>query len=146
MAIDPATRGLGKPMKPGECKENCIRRFSKLGKWTECFKASMVLMSLMHDITRYFSDEVTVLAVWVQSEESACVVYTRSIEPSVRLGRRLGFPPHAREDDPASTNQASRSFFANPLLSTPMSRIMTGNTCTGSECETNPVSRTIYRT
>lgn len=76
--------------------------------------ASMVLMSLMHDITLYFPEEVTVLAVWVESEESICVVYTRAIEPSVRLGRRLLFPPHARENDPASTGQAFAELLREP--------------------------------
>jgi hypothetical protein len=82
--------------------------------------ASMVLMSLMHDITLYFPEEVTVLAVWVESEQSICVVYTRTIEPFVRLGRRLGFPPHARENDPASTGQAFAELLREPAPLTPV--------------------------
>ena len=76
--------------------------------------ASEVLQALAAEVSSSFPDELQLVAVWVESQTTVCVVYKRVIDPEWIFGRRLTFPPHARPDDPASTGLDAAEFLREP--------------------------------
>ncbi|WP_156888161.1 hypothetical protein [Microbacterium indicum] len=78
--------------------------------------ARAVLDALVRDAA-YFSDEIRVHSAWVESPNSVCVIYERFIDGGVILGRRIIFPPHARESDPASTGSDAVELLREPAWS-----------------------------
>ncbi len=48
-------------------------------------------------VERYWADEVQVLGMWPEGPEVACVVYRRTVDPTVTLGRRFEFDSDAAD-------------------------------------------------
>ena len=48
-------------------------------------------------VNRYWAEEVQVLGMWEDGQAAACVVYRRTIDPSVVLGCRLEFNADAAD-------------------------------------------------
>ncbi|KAA9104512.1 hypothetical protein [Microbacterium rhizomatis] len=42
-------------------------------------------------VDRYWADDVHILGAWSDGEASACVVYSRTIDPALILGQRFEF-------------------------------------------------------
>lgn len=80
-------------------------------KWDD---AITVLRSLLSDVNEHFAAEVAVLAIWVESPQSVCVVYRRIKDTDYIWGRRLRFPPHAIDGDPQSTGSAYAEQLTEP--------------------------------
>jgi hypothetical protein len=76
--------------------------------------SSTVLTSIVVDVDRFFSDEVSILAIWSESPESVCVIYRRSKDLCYLWGRRLKFPPHAVENEPKSSGAAFAELLTEP--------------------------------
>jgi hypothetical protein len=76
--------------------------------------SSLVLTSIVSDVSRFYSSEVSILAIWSESPESVCVIYRRRQDPGHLWGHRLRFPPHAIKNDPASSGAAFAELLTEP--------------------------------
>ena len=82
------------------------------GRWDD---SATVLMAVVTDVSRFYSAEVTILAIWSESPESVCVVYRRTQETAYVWGCRCQFPPHALNNDPSSTGAVFAEFLTEPV-------------------------------
>jgi hypothetical protein len=76
--------------------------------------AIVVFNSLIRDIALHYAGRIQLHAVWIESDVSICLVYSRYVDADLRLGRRLRFPPHAIGDDPQSTGVAAAEELLEP--------------------------------
>jgi len=79
--------------------------------------AVAVLTSLVRDVHEYFAQDVTLMAAWVESSQTVCVVYRRRNDPGRTWGRRFRFPPHATPGSPTSSGAAFAEFLTEPAAS-----------------------------
>lgn len=52
---------------------------------------------IIREIDRYWADEVDILGYWEDEPATVCVVYRRTIDPTVVLGRLLAFNSKAAD-------------------------------------------------
>ncbi|UEL30054.1 hypothetical protein [Pseudarthrobacter sp. L1SW] len=52
---------------------------------------------IVREIDRYWADELNILGYWEDGPATVCVVYRRTIDPAVVLGRRLTFGSRAAD-------------------------------------------------
>jgi hypothetical protein len=52
---------------------------------------------ILREIDRYWADEVNILGYWEDGSATVCVVYRRTVDPTVVLGRRLAFNSKAAD-------------------------------------------------
>ncbi|NED96104.1 hypothetical protein G1H11_12375 [Phytoactinopolyspora alkaliphila] len=77
--------------------------------------ARVVLAVVTRDLREDFGEEVNLLDAWIETLNSTCVLYRYRIGDIGVIGRRITFPPHAADDDPASTGNDWAQTIAEPL-------------------------------
>jgi hypothetical protein len=83
--------------------------------------ATVVMQALSAEVASSFAEELQIFAMWVESPHAVCVVYRRTIDPDLIIGRRISFPPHARPDNPSSTGTETAEFLREPIGASPNS-------------------------
>ncbi|PPI23047.1 hypothetical protein [Rathayibacter sp. AY1B5] len=78
-------------------------------------EADIVRDSLRGEILESFAADVELVRLWIESANSVCVLYRRMSDGDQLIGRRIRFPPHAMNDDPASTGVDAAQDMAEPL-------------------------------
>ncbi|KZX20512.1 hypothetical protein [Rathayibacter tanaceti] len=82
---------------------------------TETTDAELVRDALVKEVRESFASDVEVVHIWIENTGSVCVLYRRAAGGHQVIGRRVRFPPHARDDDPASTGADAAQDMAEPL-------------------------------
>ncbi len=80
--------------------------------------AELVLTTMPETFRQEPESTIIVREAWVESPHSVCIVYDDTRYKHGTLGRRITFPPYARDDDPSSTGEESAMSMIEPLGST----------------------------
>lgn len=77
--------------------------------------AELVLATMLKTFNQEPESTIVIRDAWVESPHSVCVVYDDTRYKLGTLGRRITFPPHAREGDPGSTGEDAAMNIIEPL-------------------------------